>query len=255
MLNILVANDDGIQALGIRHLVDALSKVARVYVCAPNSQRSAAGHGMSLNKPIEVDAVEYENAEKAYTISGTPADCVKIGLYVLKKENIQIDMVYSGVNMGGNLGTDTLYSGTVAAAVEGALNGIPSVAVSVDSHEATHFERACELAVSVCVNAYDKMDRNTVLNINTPDLPKDQIKDVRFTQLGPREYRDFFREVVSEDGKVQYIYGGECVYYNDLPEEIDVVAHQNGHATISPIQYDMTNYDYVDRIKKWGISE
>lgn len=255
VLNILVANDDGIQAAGIRCLVDALSEVARVYVCAPNSQRSAAGHGMTMSRPIEVEMVEYDKAEKAYAISGTPADCVKIGLYLLGKEGVTIDMVCSGVNMGGNLGTDTIYSGTVAAAVEGALNGIPAVAVSVDNHEATHFEYACELACNVCVNAYDKMSKNMVLNINTPDLPKEQIKALKFTRLGMREYEDIFQEQVGEDGKIQYLYSGERVIYEGLPDDIDVIAHQNGHATISPIHFDMTDYDYIDEIRKWGIEK
>lgn len=253
MLNILVANDDGIDANGIRSLVDALSKVANVYVCAPDSQRSAAGHGMSMNKPVYAEKVEYENAVLAYAISGTPADCIKLGLQILAKENIKIDMVYSGINMGGNLGTDMIYSGTVAAAVEGALNGYPSVAVSVDSHEATHFEMACELAVNACVNAYEKMDPSVILNINTPDLPKQEIKGVKFTRMGRREYYERYDETIDADGKKQYMYGGDRVIYEDLSDDIDVIANQHGYASISPIQFDLTAYGYVDKIKTWGI--
>lgn len=255
MLNILIANDDGIQAAGIRHLVDALAEVANVYVCAPDSQRSAAGHGMSMNKPIYAEEVDYKNARKAYAISGTPADCVKLGLNLLRKENIKIDMVYSGINMGGNLGTDAIYSGTVAAAMEGCLYGIPSVAVSVDSHEATHFERACELAVAVCQNVFDKMTGDMILNINTPDLPKEEIKEVKYTRMGRREYDEFFEVRTDEAGKLQYWYGGDRVVYEGLPDDIDVIAHQNGHATITPMQYDLTAYGYVDEIKKWGIEK
>lgn len=253
MLNILVANDDGIKAAGLRNLVDALSKVANVYVCAPDSQRSAMGHGISMNKPVYVEEVAYDNAQKAYAITGTPADCIKLGLTLLEKDDIKIDMVYSGINMGGNLGTDLIYSGTVAAAIEGALNGYPSVAVSVDSHEAKHFELACELAVSTCVNAWEKMSPDFILNINTPDLPKEEIKGVKYTRMGRREYYEQFEEKVDENGKVQYWYDGDRVIYEGLPDDIDVIANQNGYASISPIQFDMTGYNYLDRIKDWGI--
>lgn len=253
MLNILVANDDGIKAAGLRNLVDALSKVANVYVCAPDSQRSAMGHGISMNKPVYVEEVAYDNAQKAYAITGTPADCIKLGLTLLEKDDIKIDMVYSGINMGGNLGTDLIYSGTVAAAIEGALNGYPSVAVSVDSHEAKHFELACELAVSTCVNAWEKMSPDFILNINTPDLSKEEIKGVKYTRMGRREYYEQFEEKVDENGKVQYWYDGDRVIYEGLPDDIDVIANQNGYASISPIQFDMTGYNYLDRIKDWGI--
>ena len=111
---------------------------------------------------------------------------MKIGTKILKEQNIRIDMVFSGINLGGNLGTDTLYSGTVSAAVEGSLCGIPSVAVSVNSHEAKHFELACDLALGVCKNGFAKMNAKTVLNINTPDLPKEEIKGVKYTRLGAR---------------------------------------------------------------------
>lgn len=253
MINILVANDDGIQAEGIRHLVDALSKVANVYVCAPDSQRSAAGHGMTLGKPMSAVEVEYKNAVKAYAISGTPADCVKLGRNLLTKAGIKIDMVFSGINMGGNLGTDAIYSGTVAAAMEGHFYGYPSVAVSVDSHEAVHFEKACQLAVSAVKNAYPKMNGDMMLNINTPDIPADEIKGVRFTRMGRREYNEYFKETVDESGNVQYWYGGECVVYEGLPEEIDVISHQNGYATVTPLHFDMTAHDYIKEIKEWGI--
>lgn len=253
MLNILVANDDGIQAAGIRHLVNALSEVANVYVCAPDSQRSAAGHGMTLGKPMSAVEVEYKNAVKAYAISGTPADCVKLGRNLLMKEGIKIDMVFSGINMGGNLGTDAIYSGTVAAAMEGHFYGYPSVAVSVDSHEAVHFEKACQLAVSAVKNAYPKMNGDMMLNINTPDIPADEIKGVRFTRMGRREYDEYFKETVDESGNVQYWYGGECVVYEGLPEEIDVISHQNGYATVTPLHFDMTAHDYIKEIKEWGI--
>ena len=124
-MNILVANDDGIRAIGIQKLVRALSQKANIFVCAPEGQRSASGHGITVSQPITVEEMKVECAEIAFGISGTPADCIKLGMQLMKDRGVNIDMVYSGINLGGNLGTDTLYSGTVSAAVEGNLCGVP----------------------------------------------------------------------------------------------------------------------------------
>lgn len=252
---ILVTNDDGITASGICSLAEALSKVADVYVCAPHTQRSAAGHGITVSKPIEVEEREFAHAVKAYAITGTPADCVKIGTKILREQDIKVDMVFSGINLGGNLGTDTLYSGTVSAAIEGSLCGIPSVAVSVNSHEATHFELACELAVNACKSSFEKMNARTVLNINTPNLPKEEIKGVKYTRLGAREYKEWFRPKIGDNGKKQYWYEGNPVVYEGLPDDIDVISMQDGYASITPLQYDMTNYELIDEIKNWRLEE
>ena len=128
-MNILVANDDGIQARGIAELAKALSKAGNVYVAAPNSQRSASSHALSVNDEITMKKIDFEGATMAFEVGGTPADCVKLALYVLRDKGIDIDVVYAGINHGGNLGTDTMYSGTVSAAAEGLFNGLPAVAV------------------------------------------------------------------------------------------------------------------------------
>ncbi len=254
-MNILVANDDGIQARGIKELVKALSQIAKVYVCAPESQRSASGHGITVSKPITIEEAEFENAEYALKISGTPADCVKIGMRVLEQKGIKVDMVFSGINHGGNLGTDTLYSGTVSAAVEGTLLGVPSAAVSVNSHEAEHFEYACELAVEAVKKAYGKMPASTVLNINTPNLPKEKIKGLRFTTLGKRQYKEVFVPVEMEDGRTGYMYTGDPVVYDGLPETIDVIADQEGYASITPLKSDLTDYKLAEEITEWRIDQ
>ena len=137
-MNVLITNDDGIRARGLRELMDALREQAgmTVYICAPDGQRSASGHGITMTDPIMVEEVEIKGAELAFQTSGLPADCVKIGVELLERAGVHLDMVFSGINHGGNLGTDTLYSGTVAGAIEGSICGYPSVAVSVDSHDA-----------------------------------------------------------------------------------------------------------------------
>lgn len=254
-MNILVANDDGIKARGICELVKALATKAKVYVCAPEGQRSASGHGITVSQPISVKEVSFDGAELAFSISGTPADCVKLGIQLMKDRGIDIDMVYSGINLGGNLGTDTLYSGTVSAAIEGNLCGVPAVAVSVNSHQAQHFGLACRLALKMLEEPV-KISPDTVMNINTPDLPEEQIKGVRITTLGRREYMNEFRNPeTADDGTKFYTYGGEPVVYSGLPDTVDVVAMQEGYATITPLHRDLTDYRMIEEIKKWRIGE
>ena len=252
-MNILVANDDGIRAKGIYRLVEALSREADIYVCAPHVQRSSSGHSISVGAPIEVSEVCFDNAKLAFAITGTPADCVKLGLKLLEKKGVDIDMVFSGINHGCNLGTDTMYSGTVSAAREGCFCKKPSVAVSVDSHHPQYFELACELALSVCLNAYGRIDCRTLININTPDLPKSEVKGVKFARTGAKEYDEQFEPKVSSDGTLQYWYTGTPVIYEGLPNDIDVIAMQEGYATITPLQHDFTDYKLLEEIKEWRI--
>lgn len=249
-MNILVVNDDGIRAPGIRALVDALSKVADVYVCAPDGQRSAKSHSITLGERVLIQSVEFPGAKAALQTSGTPADCTKIGLQFFAEEGILIDMVYSGMNLGSNLGWDTLYSGTVGAAAEAAMSGIHAVAVSVASHEATHFDAAGELAVSVLDKVYGKLEPSVVLNINVPDLPKEEIKGVRIVPLGNRYYDDQFHP--AEGGG--YCLSGEPADYSQIEHEVDVTAVHGGYATITPLQFDFTDRKNLQKIKDWNLS-
>lgn len=253
MLKILVANDDGIRAEGIYRLVKALSAEAEIFVCAPHIQRSASGHSISIGSPLKTREVAFDHAAYALEIEGTPADCVKLGLNLLQNQGISIDMVFSGINHGGNLGTDTLYSGTVSAAIEGAFNGIPSVAVSVNDHFPKHFEYACELALKTLRSAYGRLDSSTVLNLNVPNLPTEEIKGLKFTRLGKREYENWFSEKHNEEGHKEYWYSGIPVFYPELPEDIDVRTMQEGYASITPLHYDLTSHRLIEDIKKWGI--
>ena len=252
-MNILVSNDDGIRAEGIYKLVETLSQDANIYVCAPHIQRSASGHGISVGRPVEANEVQFENAKLALEMTGTPADCVKLGLRILATRDINIDMVFAGINHGGNLGTDTLYSGTVSAAVEGCLCKKPSVSVSVNSHHPKYFELACELALGTLRKSYGRMDNKTVININTPNLPKSEIKGVKYARLGVREYDEWFKPKESEDGTLQYWYSGTPIFYEGLSNDIDVIAMQEGYATITPLKYDLTNYELLEEVKSWKI--
>ncbi len=249
-MNILVVNDDGIKAPGLKALVEALSKKGDVFVCAPDGQRSAKSHSITLGDQVYVQPVSYPGAKEALQTSGTPADCTKIGLQFFEERGNAIDIVYSGMNMGSNLGWDTLYSGTVAAAVEAAMSGIHGVAVSVASHEATHFEMAGELAASVMDMALQGLDPSVVLNLNVPDLPKERIKGIKVLPLGGRYYEDKFRQDQSEG----YSLSGQPADYSQSETEVDIMAVDEGYATITPLQFDLTDWKNLQKIKEWIIS-
>jgi 5'-nucleotidase len=252
-MNLLIANDDGIDAKGIKELARALSRIANIYICAPHTQRSACGHGITVNKPILTREVNFPNAKKAWETSGTPADCVKLGLKLLAEQGVKIHMVCSGINHGGNYGTDTLYSGTVSAAIEGCICGFPALAVSVNDHKPQNFEAACDLAVNTVRAVSGKIGANTVLNINVPNLPPSEVKGVKITKLGDREYDEWFQPKQNEKGETEYWYSGTPVVYENLAEETDVLAMQAGYATITPLHYDLTSHKLIEEVRAWGI--
>lgn len=251
-MNILVANDDGITTEGIKALAKAMSACGDVYVVAPHMQRSASSHALSVNGEIVVREVEFEGAKKAYECDGTPADCVKLGIDMLKQQGVEIDVVYSGINHGGNLGTDTMYSGTVSAAAEGMMTGLPAVAVSVNSHGATHFEAACRLAVTALPLAMS-YGRKGVISINTPDIPAENIKGVKVCRLGSVEYEQWFDEVDRKDGAVTYRYRGAPSEPEGMDDDVDVRLIRQGYATVSAIRYDLNDYEGMEEIKKWEL--
>lgn len=252
-MNILISNDDGINAEGIKQLAKALATVADVYVAAPHTQRSANSHAITLHNTVFVNEIDFPCAKKAFEVSGTPADCIKMGVQLLKEEGINVDMVFAGINHGSNLGRDTLYSGTVGAAMEGALCGCLSVAVSVDSHIATHFDVAGELAVDIIPLIYGKVSPNIIMNINVPDLPREEIKGIKYTKLGGRYYCDKFHFIGEKDGKTEYKLDGEPWDFTGAEEIYDVTAANNNFASITPLHFDYTKDDMVEKIEKWNL--
>jgi 5'-nucleotidase len=254
-LKILVANDDGIDSEGIIQLVKALATEHEVYVCAPDTQRSGTGHGISIKEPVVVTEISLPPARKAYSMSGTPADCVKMGIDFLADEGTDIDMVFSGINSGGNLGTDTLYSGTVSAAIEGSVCGFPSVAVSVNSLRPLHYEYVNELALRAARMDLKAIDEKIVLNINTPDLPAEDIMGVKVVGLGLREYFDWNVKSTDEHGRTLLRYGGRPLFYEGLDADSnDVGASQHGYATITPLHFDLTSHGLIEMVKASGIA-
>lgn len=253
-LNILVSNDDGIDAEGIRKLVESLSCFANIYVAAPHAQRSASGHAITLGRSFDLKTVAFEGAIAAIETTGTPADCVKMGLRYFEHQGVDMDLVFAGINHGSNLGTDTLYSGTVSAALEGSLCGKPSIAVSVGSHVPEHgFEYAAELAGHVLKGSYGHLESTMTLNVNVPDLAAEDIKGVLVTRLGLREYEGFFKPDTVQEGHLTVKYGGVPVVYNSKNLEIDVLADQEGYATITPLHFDLTWEGMLEDVRKWGL--
>jgi 5'-nucleotidase len=225
-------------------------------VCAPDSERSGTGHGITITGPVIVTERAVPFAKKAYMMSGTPADCVKMGLDLLSDEGTDIDAVFSGINNGGNLGTDTLYSGTVSAAIEGSVCGLPSVAVSVNALAPRNYDVAAQLALRASRLDMRAIDDRLVLNINVPDLPKEEIKGVKVIGLGMREYHSWNVRSTDKDGRLTLSYGGDPIHYDELDADAnDVGAAQHGYATITPIHFDLTSYPLIDKVRASGIAD
>jgi 5'-nucleotidase len=274
-VNILVVNDDGIDAIGIRKLTDALMEVGDIYVCAPHRQQSATGHGITIGRMVCIESVPFEGAKQAISMEGTPADCVKIGIEVYRDQGVEIDMVFSGFNHGMNLGTDTLYSGTVSAALEGALCGLPSAAMSISSnasyhHTPVYFDYAMRLALAIAKSpAFQKSassgrggsgrnvpgidfirEKHTVLNVNIPDLPDAEIPGTRVCPLSYRAYDEWFRSSEDENGRLGYHYSGAPLVFGEAgPDDSDVIANGLGYATITPLKFDLTDFDLLRSAK------
>lgn len=255
-MNLLLVNDDGIDAEGIHRLAETLGREegVKIYVCAPNEQQSATSQSISVRGRLRVLQEEFEEAEEAISVTGTPADCVKIAMAHYGAKGIDIDMVFSGINHGGNLGTDTLYSGTVGAALEGSLCGIPSVAVSVNSHEPQYFEYTCDLIKKVFYLAAEKLRESIVLNVNVPHMPAEKVRGLKITKLGMREYEDWFVPMEDEEGEV-YRYEGRPIEYDSDDLSIDVIAAQHGYATITPLSRFLTDREAMVEIAAWDIED
>lgn len=247
-MKILVTNDDGIHAQGIHALIKELSSIAELYMVAPDRERSGTGHSITVFDPIRVVKTNPPGVKQGWIVGGTPVDCVKMAIARLIDE--KIDLVVSGINHGPNLGTDVLYSGTVSAAAEGVIMGCPSMAISLNSYKDEHnFDFAAKFARRM-VNMLIKqgINKNTLVNINIPDLPEPDIKGIRITQLGVRNYDNLFEERQDPRGNTYYWLGGG-VLEEEQHEESDVYAVSQGYISITPINLDLTDYQLIQRYR------
>ena len=249
-MNILVTNDDGIQSQGIETLVKYLSQVADVYVCAPDTQRSACGHGITMHMPITVNERQVPYAKGAWSISGTPADCVKLGV---KRLAPKVDIVFSGINHGANLGTDAFYSGTVAGAAEGVFCGYPSVAVSICDHHPKCFEPAGEIARIMAEKVMENgLESGYMLNVNVPNAMQEEIRGVKVAAQGVMQYDELFEIAVSPFGQKYYWYGGNLIKTKQA-EDMDVEVIREKYISITPMQFDLTYTEKLKEIETWNI--
>jgi 5'-nucleotidase len=257
-MKLLISNDDGVYALGIRTLANTLAEAGhQVTVVCPDRERSATGHGLTLHDPIRAEIVTeiFHPAIKAWACSGTPSDCVKLALWSLLDS--PPDFVLSGINHGSNLGTDVLYSGTVSAAMEGVIEGIPSVAFSLTSFAAQNFQPAADFACSL-VHQFEKNPppELTLLNVNVPAVEQDKIRGAIVTRQGVRRYTDVFEKRTDPRGKNYYWLAGEAledVDDPDVPTDVptDVQAIRDNYITITPLHYNLTSPSGLRTMQKW----
>ena len=240
---ILVTNDDGIRSEGLTSLVSALKPLGEVYVVAPDRERSAASHSLTLHRPLRMDEI----GERMHTIDGTPTDCIILALGgVLKRKP---DLVVSGINKGGNLGEDTIYSGTVSAAMEATLLNIPSIAVSLVARENFDFSVAAAFSAKLAEQVLTKgLPPDTLLNVNVPAGSK--ANGHRITHLGKRVYGDVVIKKVDPRGKNYYWIGGDLEKWEGGSDS-DFQTIEDGLVSITPLHLDMTNHSSIDKLKDW----
>ena len=243
-IRILVSNDDGINSAGLDALAEVLKTVGEVFIIAPDREQSAASHTLSLHHPLRVEEI----SETIYSVDGTPTDCVNLAVNGLLKDK-KPDLVVSGINKGENLGDDITYSGTVSAAMEGTLLGIPSIAVSIATKNNFYFETASYYALLITKYVLRKgLPEGTLLNVNIPNLPKEKVKGVKVTRQGKRVYGEAIVENIDPRGRKYYWIGGNELGFLDI-ENSDVIAVHNGYVSVTPIKLDLTDYAFLDRLQ------
>jgi 5'-nucleotidase len=233
---ILVSNDDGIHAEGLIALEKSVEPLGEVYTVAPEREQTSMSHALTLHRPLRVREV----GPRRLAIDGTPTDCVKLALTGLLP--VRPHLVISGINKGPNLGDDIIYSGTVSAALEAALLGIPAIAVSLVTFENLKFAAAAEFAATLVQRIKEHgMPPEMLLNVNVPAVPRENIKGWRFTRQGKRHYSENIVERVDPRGKKYYWIGGDDLGF-DQDDGTDCMAVHEGYVSVTPLQVDMTNY-------------
>jgi len=245
-MKILLTNDDGIYAEGLCALYEILSLDHEIYIVAPESERSAVGHAITIDQPLRVIKIKRGKFFWGYAINGTPADCVKLAIYELVGP---VDLVVSGINKGANVGINLLYSGTVSAATEAKMLGYSSIAVSIDAYENVDYCFAANFT-GVFINHISKLPLNSpfCLNINIPHMNPYKIKGIKYVKQSTAKLKEFFDKRLDLHGKIYYWQGAE--EYTEIDPETDVLALKEGYITITPIQFDLTNYSSLNILKQ-----
>ena len=252
-LRILVSNDDGIDAQGIAALVSELKLVGEVTVVAPDRQQSAVVHAITMNHPLRVKPFQKDGKFFGYAVEGTPADAVKLAVKALLKR--KPDVLVSGINHGSNTAISVLYSGTVSAATEGTILGIPSVAVSLTTFRPADFSFAAKFSAKIVrLVARHGLPKGTLLNVNIPPLKEKDIKGVRITRQGKSVWDDTFDARRDPANKEYYWLTGALVEM-DEGQDVDQWAVSHKYVSVTPIQYDLTDHAMVNELKRWGLDK
>ena len=247
-MNILVTNDDGAQAPALCVLARELEALGRVTTVVPDRDQSATSHSLTLHRPLRIQ----RRTDGVVSIDGTPTDCVLIAFHGLLDE--RPDLVVSGINHGPNMGEDVFYSGTVAAAIEGSMQGVPAIAASLATHEPADFVAPARF-IRRLVEALVKrgMDGKQVLNVNLPHRPWGEVKGIRLTRLGTRVYSDTLIEKTDPRGRAYYWIGGQDPVW-ESHEGTDFHAVEHGHISVTPLSLDLTDYRAMVDMEQWELA-
>lgn len=246
---ILISNDDGIHAPGIVALARAIKKIkqTQVITVAPHSEQSASSHALTIHQPLRIEKI----SPNRYAVTGTPTDSVMIAKHVILKE--KPDLLISGINRGANLGEDVHYSGTVAAAVEGALMGIPAIAISLAGAPPFRYEGACEFITKLAQKVLKEgLPKGVLLNVNVPNKSSKQLKGHHFCKLGRHDYGEVIVEKMDPRGRPYYWVTGNPLQFQDIPDS-DCQAFLDNQISITPIKVDVTDYHFLKKIKTWKL--
>jgi 5'-nucleotidase len=250
-MHILVCNDDGIDAPGIYALAQELRTIAKVTVIAPDRQQSAVGHAITMQHPLRVVEFRKDGAFFGYAVKGTPADAVKLGVKCLVKE--PVDLLVSGINHGSNTAINIIYSGTVSAATEGTVLGIPSIAMSLTTYEECDFGVAARFAKKLALEVMKRgLPAGTLLNVNVPWLPEEKIRGVKVTKQGTSSWADTFDKRRDPAGREYYWLTG-TMDVTDTDAETDQLAVRDGYISVTPVHYQLTDEGQREVMKGWEL--
>ncbi|MDP6457678.1 MAG: 5'/3'-nucleotidase SurE [Candidatus Marinimicrobia bacterium] len=248
---ILITNDDGIHSKGILALQQSMKNLGRTVVVAPETEKSAVGHAITISDPIRIREITRGDSFAGYAVGGTPADCVKLGVKALL-DNCP-DLIVSGVNRGANVGMSIIYSGTVSAATEGVILGVPSIAVSLDTWVDTDYSYAAEVAYEFgSIVLRNGLSSGTALNINVPDLEKKAIKGIRLTKQGDSYYEEAFDRRIDPRQRIYYWMDGRLVE-SEENLDLDDIALREGYVSVTPLHYNLTDHRCLTELDKWSV--
>jgi len=250
-LKILISNDDGIDSPGIAALAKEMKKIGDVTVIAPRTEQSAVGHAITMKIPLRITEY-YKNGDFfGYAIDGTPADCLKIGIRNILKT--KPDIVLSGINNGSNTAINIIYSGTVSAAREAAIMDLPAIAISQTSHDSKDFGYSAKVAAKLAKLVLEKgLPNGTLLNVNVPNLPEEEIAGIMITKQGKSKWDDVYEERIDPYGKKYYWLTGSLMETDEKADSDQFVIKKN-YVSITPIHFDLTDYPTYDSMQDWKI--